>query len=105
MTLRATEASPAEPFDQQAEELAELFKALSHPVRIKLLGRLSMSRRYCGDLVSQSGLAQSTVSHHLRILKEAGLISVEEEGTRTCYSINRERLHLICERITGMKTW
>lgn len=105
MTSRATESWSAATFDAYAEELAELFKALSHPVRIKLLSKLSTSRRYCGDLVSEAGLAQSTVSHHLRILRDAGLIDVEEQGTRTCYSINRERLQLICDRILSLRTW
>lgn len=105
MTSRASQARSDPAFDGHAEELAELFKALSHPVRIKLLSRLSTSRRYCGDLVSESGLAQSTVSHHLRILRDAGLIDVEEQGTRTCYFINRERIQMICDRILSMKTW
>lgn len=87
------------------EHLAELFKALSHPVRVRLLRRLSTSKRYCGDLVADSGLAQSTISHHLRILREAGLIDVEEEGTRTCYSINRQQLQFIGERLEQMRAW
>lgn len=89
----------------EIEHLAELFKALSHPVRIRILRRLATSRRFCGDLVEQSGLAQSTVSHHLRILRDAGLIGVEEQGTRTCYFINRDQLQLMCSQITQMKNW
>lgn len=105
LTSGSTELTPATVDDRQAEELAELFKALAHPVRIKLLSRLSTSRRYCGDLVADSGLAQSTVSHHLRILREAGIVSVEEQGTRTCYSIDRQRLQLICDRIGALRKW
>lgn len=104
MTSRA-QVPPHVLGDDEAEHLAELFKALSHPVRIKLLSKLSTSRSYCGDLVTQSGLAQSTVSHHLRILKDAGIIGVEEQGTRTCYYINRDQLELVCDRIAQMKTW
>lgn len=91
--------------EEELEHLAALCKALAHPVRIKLLRRLAASRRFCGDLVEQSGLAQSTVSHHLRILKEAGLVGAEEQGTRTCYFIDRARLQLLCDRIAQMKNW
>lgn len=97
--------SPTSDEQREIERVADLFKALSHPVRVRLLRRLSSSNRYCGDLVTECGLAQSTVSHHLRILREAGLISVEEQGTRTCYSINREQLQLIWDQFALMRTW
>lgn len=103
MALDGPNNSPA--LEQEIEHLADLFKALSHPVRVKLLRWLARSNRYCGDLVSEAGLAQSTVSHHLRILREAGLINVEEQGTRTCYSINRNQLELICDQFAQMRAW
>lgn len=90
---------------QENQRLAELFKALSHPVRVQLLRRLASSKRYCGDLVTEFGLAQSTISHHLRILREAGLICVEEQGTRTCYSIDRDKMKLIGEKFALMRAW
>ena len=71
------------------DSLAAMAKALAHPARIKIL-RMLDARQTCitGDLVTEVGLAQSTVSEHLRILREAGLIQGEIEGPRTRYCIN-----------------
>ncbi len=84
--------------DQLAKEksLAAQAKALSHPARIRILRILSDLERADGclnsDLVSQLGLAQSTVSEHLRILKVAGFISAEPIPPKVCYRIQREAL-------------
>ncbi len=69
--------------------LATLAKALAHPARVRIL-RVLDSRRTCvtGDVVIELGLAQSTVSEHLRILREAGLIQGEIEGPRTRYCVS-----------------
>ena len=69
--------------------LAVLARALGHPARIRIV-RTLIARQSCigCDLVDESGLAQSTVSEHLRILKAAGIISGEIEGPRVCYSLN-----------------
>jgi len=69
--------------------LAALGKALGHPVRVKIL-RILASRQACvtGDVVAALPLAQSTVSEHLRVLREAGLVQGEIEGPRTRYCIN-----------------
>lgn len=71
------------------ETLARLAKALAHPARLAVL-RLLAARRTCvtGDVVAELPLAQSTVSEHLRILREAGLIQAENDGSRTRYCIN-----------------
>jgi len=71
------------------EALAALAKALGHPARIKIL-RILARRNDCitGDVVAELPLAQSTVSEHLRILRDAGLIQGEIEGPRTRYCIN-----------------
>jgi len=71
-------------------ELATLAKALGHPVRVHILRVLSQKQScICGEIVEHvDGLAQSTVSQHLKILKEAGLIRGEIEGTSVCYCIN-----------------
>jgi ArsR family transcriptional regulator len=74
---------------QQAdEELALLAKALGHPARVANL-RLLVRREacICGDIVDELPLAQSTVSQHLKVLKEAGLIRGEIDGPRVCYCI------------------
>ena len=71
------------------ETLATMAKALAHPARVKIL-RVLDARQECvtGDVVTELALAQSTVSEHLRILREAGLIQGEIEGPRTRYCVN-----------------
>ncbi len=70
------------------EELARLCKAAGHPARVQIL-RLLVRRDscICGDIVDELPLAQSTVSQHLKVLKDAGLIRGEIDGPRVCYCI------------------
>jgi len=70
------------------EELAVLAKALGHPARVQIM-RLLVRREacICGDIVEELPLAQSTVSQHLKVLKESGLIRGEIDGPRTCYCV------------------
>lgn len=78
---------------QGADELAVLCKALGHPARVAILRYLDkVDRCVCGRIVSVMPLAQSTVSQHLKILKDAGLVTGEVEGPRTCYCLDRQRL-------------
>ncbi len=74
-------------------ELALLAKALGHPARIQIL-RLLIARNacICSDIVDELPLAQSTVSQHLKVLKEAGLIRGEVDGPRVCYCIEPDTL-------------
>lgn len=75
------------------EHLAKLAKALGHPARVHILRFLSRKEaRVCSQIVDELPLAQSTVSEHLRILKEAGLIRSSQEGPRVGYCINYETL-------------
>ncbi len=75
------------------EDIALIAKALSHPARIQII-RLLLSKKTCigGDIVDVIGLAQSTVSEHLRILKASGIIIGEITRPRVCYSLNISRL-------------
>lgn len=75
------------------ESIAATARALGHPARIRIV-RLLLERDRCigGDIVHEIGLAQSTVSEHLRILKEAGIVVGEIERPRVCYSLSSERL-------------
>ena len=75
------------------EALASLAKAVAHPVRLQIV-RLLSSRTtcVCGEIVELLPLAQSTVSEHLRVLKEAGLVKGEVDGPRVCYGIDPEGL-------------
>ena len=70
-------------------ELAELCKALGHPARVHILRVLARTEAaLCGDLVSMLPLAQSTVSQHLKVLREAGLVRGEIEGPRCSYCLD-----------------
>ncbi|MGC9221816.1 MAG: ArsR/SmtB family transcription factor [Solirubrobacteraceae bacterium] len=75
------------------ETLARMAKALGHPVRLRII-RLLAERHACvtGELVAELPLAQSTISEHLRVLREAGLIRGEIEGPRTSYCLDRAGL-------------
>lgn len=89
--------------EQRDRELALLAKALGHPARVHIL-RLLLSRDACncGELVAELPLAQATVSQHLRVLKEAGLIVGTIDGLRTCYWADRDRLGEWHELIGGL---
>jgi ArsR family transcriptional regulator len=75
------------------EELALLAKALGHPARVQIM-RLLVRREacVCGDIVDELPLAQSTVSQHLKVLKEAGLVKGEIDGPRVCYCVEPRTL-------------
>ncbi|MFN4115440.1 MAG: ArsR/SmtB family transcription factor [Inhella sp.] len=78
------------------EELAALLKALAHPARLLLLRHLAQTGTcYFGSLSDLTGLAPSTTSQHVKVLKEAGLILGSAEEQRTCYCVNPDRLALL----------
>lgn len=73
-------------------ELAQLLKVLGHPARIAIVQSIIRTDTcVCGDLVTEIGLAQSTVSQHLKELKSVGIIQGTIEGTSVCYCINAEK--------------
>jgi DNA-binding transcriptional ArsR family regulator len=75
------------------DELAKLAKAIGHPARVRILRMLSLKEaRVCSQIVDELPLAQSTVSEHLRILKDAGLIRSSQDGPRIGYCISYETL-------------
>ena len=83
--------SKTEIFTEEQNELARLAKALGHPARIAIIEFLVRTNAcFCGDLVEEIGLAQATVSQHLKELKGAGIIKGNVEGTSVCYCINPE---------------
>ena len=87
----------------QEDRLAELAKSLAHPARIRIL-RLLLATPGCigGDIVDAVGLAQSTVSEHLRILKAAGVITGEIDGPRVCYALDPAALQPLATFIEGL---
>jgi ArsR family transcriptional regulator, arsenate/arsenite/antimonite-responsive transcriptional repressor len=84
-------------------ELAALAKALGHVARVQIL-RLLVRRDacVCGDIVDELPLAQSTVSQHLKILKESGLIRGEVDGPRVCYCIEPRALRRLKALVGGL---
>lgn len=80
-------------FSKEQNELAEMAKALGHPARIAILQFLSKQQNcVCGSIVDEIGLAQATVSQHLKALKDAGFIQGTISGASTCYCINPNKL-------------
>ena len=78
-----------EEFGVKEQSLAAFTKAISHPARIAILHLLAKRNEcICGEIVEVLPLAQSTVSQHLKELKNAGLITGETDGPRSCYCIN-----------------
>jgi ArsR family transcriptional regulator len=83
--------------------LAGLCKALGHPARLAILRYLAgRSTCTCGDIVDQLPLAQSTVSQHLKVLKEAGLVVGEVEPPRVCYCLNRRALEELKRAVAAL---
>jgi DNA-binding transcriptional ArsR family regulator len=89
--------------DLADEELASLCKALGHPARVKILRLLvRKSACVCGDIVDELPLAQSTVSQHLKVLKDAGLIRGDVDGPRVCYCIEPRTLRRLKALVGGV---
>src|SRR5215218_9635539 len=81
----------ADEFTAQENRLAKYAKALGHPARIAILKLLAKRQAcVCGDIVDELPLSQSTVSQHLKELKEAGLIKGDIEGAKVCYCIDEK---------------
>ncbi|WP_055443184.1 ArsR/SmtB family transcription factor [Lacinutrix himadriensis] len=80
-----------EMFTDQQNEIALFAKVFGHPARVAILQHLfKINACVCGDLVNQIGLAQPTISQHLKELKHLGLIKGNVEGTSVCYCIHTE---------------
>jgi DNA-binding transcriptional ArsR family regulator len=86
-----------------ADRAAALFAALSHPARIEILKYLSASRSCCcGEVVGRLDLAQSTVSQHLKVLVEAGLVRFASDGKRSRYTLDGEALAAVSETVAEL---
>jgi DNA-binding transcriptional ArsR family regulator len=83
--------SKTEKFTDRQNRIASFAKGFGHPARVAILEHLFLiDSCICGDLVQEIGLAQPTISQHLKELKDLGLIKGNVEGTRVCYCIDRE---------------
>jgi ArsR family transcriptional regulator, arsenate/arsenite/antimonite-responsive transcriptional repressor len=93
---------PVEGLDADVE-LSALCKALAHPARVHILRLLVRKNTcVCGELVSELDLAQSTVSQHLKVMKEAGLVQGEVDGPRVCYCIDPRALRRLRALVGGL---
>ena len=79
-------------FNTKERKIAEICKALAHPARIAIINFLIKQREgICSDVVNELPLSQSTVSQHLKELKNVGLIKGDIDGPRVCYCIDQEK--------------
>ncbi|WP_164930787.1 ArsR/SmtB family transcription factor [Aquifex aeolicus] len=85
--------------EEKLEELAEFFKALSHPVRLKIIGILIEGKQCVKNLGELLNLSQPSVSQHLSILKARGIVGWKREGSIICYYIKDDRVKKIYELI------
>lgn len=83
--------SKTEMFTDQQNEISRFAKVFGHPARVAILQHLfKIDACVCGDLVKEIGLAQATISQHLKELKNLGLIKGNIEGTSVCYCIHKK---------------
>ena len=88
-------------FTDEQNQLAILLKALAHPARIAILQQIINAKAcICGDLSTELGLAQPTISQHLKELKNAGLIQGTIEGVSVCYCINTVKWNELKQQMT-----
>ena len=110
MSMTTTCCPPAQPTPpvptdetEANEHLARLAKAIGHPARVAII-RLLVRREGCivGDIVGELPLAQSTISQHLKQLKDAGLIRGDVDGPRTCYCVEPGTVALFKALVEGL---
>jgi ArsR family transcriptional regulator len=90
-------------YSQDQEDLAQLFKALGHPARIAIVQELAKnSNCQCGELVLTVGLAQSTISQHLKELKNAGIVKGSVSGDKPCYCLDRDKMQHLSDMLSGL---
>lgn len=92
----------SEIFTQEQNEIAKIAKVLGHPARVAILQHLfKLNSCICGDLVDVIGLAQPTISQHLKELKNVGIIKGTIEGTSVCYCIDSKNWKNIQQKLTA----
>ena len=92
-----------EPVTDEDRDLAQLAKALAHPIRVAILRYLMRSGScICGEIVDQLPVSQATVSQHLKVLREAGFLRGEIDGPRVCYCLNPEPIKRIQQLIGNL---
>ena len=87
--------------DELVEVIAERFRVIGEPMRIKLLDRLREGEASVGELAAALGAGQQNISRHLNVLHAAGVVSRRKQGTRVLYSIGDESVFALCETVCG----
>lgn len=91
----------SEIFTDQQNEIAAIAKVLGHPARIAILDYIiKLKSCVCGDLVKEIGLAQPTISQHLKELKKVGILKGTIEGTSVCYCIDNKKWNEISTKLS-----
>lgn len=89
--------------EEADRDLAALAKAVGHPARVAILRLLARREAcVCGEIVDELPLAQSTVSQHLKVLKEVGLVVGEVDGPRVCYCVDPRALRRLKALVAGL---
>lgn len=89
----------------QDDDIAAVMRALGHPVRLSILRLLASQRESdccCTDVTQSLPLAQSTVSQHIKVLLDAGLVERHSKGTRNCYKLRADRLAQVGTAWSGL---
>ena len=87
--------------DQLVDVIAERFRVIGEPMRIKLLDRLRGGEASVGELSESLGAGQQNVSRHLNVLHAAGILSRRKDGTRVLYAISDDSVFALCETVCG----
>lgn len=91
--------------DQRIEKLADAMKALSDPTRIRILCFLKDGEACVCDVEEHLEISQQLTSHHLNVMREAGLLHMRKDGTRSLYSIDVESLKTVDETFEEYADW
>jgi ArsR family transcriptional regulator len=97
MKKKSVQKSKPEMSDMVLEMIASRFRALSEPMRLRLLNQLMQGERSVGQLVEATSSSQANVSKHLAVLRNAGLIVMRKEGVSSFYRIDDPLVHELCE--------
>jgi DNA-binding transcriptional ArsR family regulator len=85
-------ASKVDIYSNEINEIATIAKVFSHPARVAILQYISTQEAcICNDIVDEIGLAQATISQHLKVINDAGLLNGTFEGKSLCYCLNVDR--------------
>jgi DNA-binding transcriptional ArsR family regulator len=82
---------------------AVALRALGHPIRLGIMRRLAAEPETCAcDFTEVFGVAQPTISQHLKVLREAGLVRTRRRGTQICYSVDQSGLAMVTDAVAGL---